>query len=193
MNIYISYAQGDKDFAYLLASQLRCQLDCSIFYLGMSAGDSSTEENCPESVDEIVILLSGESSASTWCQKMSEKELRDIEDCGTAVIMVMIEDCEIPAFARRENIADFRGATAEDTSSIAEHIVWASTWRKTISEHYRQKLLSGKSPEDCKAQAIIRPARSRLERHDLFNLLCFNERTMSAIKEQGTGSAHSHC
>ena len=191
MNVYISYAHGDKDFAYLLATQLRCQLDCSTFYLGMSAGDSITEEDCPESVDAIVILLSGESSGSKWCQKMSEEQLREIEDCGTAVIIVMIEDCEIPEFARRENIADFRGATAEETSSIAGHIEWASTWRKAITDHYRQELLSGKNPEDCKAQAIVRPARLRLERIDLFNLLCFPERTMSAIKEQGTVYANS--
>ena len=176
MNICISHAQGDKNFADVLAAQLRCQLDCSVFHLEMSAGDSfSDKKYCHDRIDAIVILLSGESSVTKWCQNMSEELLHEIEDDGTAVNIVMIKDCEIPEFARRRNIADFRGASAEETSSIAKLIVCTSTWLRSISNFFKQELMSGKHPDDCRPQRIARPARVRLERNDLFNQLFFRK------------------
>ena len=177
MNVCMVHAPGDKEFASALATQLHCQIDCSICRYEMSTGYSISDENyCREDIDAIVILLSEESSVSAWCRNMSEEQLHDFEDCGTAVINVMIEDCEIPEFAQRENISDFRGATPEETSAIGSHILWISSWTIGIAAHYQQAIMSGKSPEDCRPQRIGRPARLRLERNDFFNTLLFQMR-----------------
>ena len=177
MNVCINYAQGDKAFANQLAIQLCSEIHCGTFLWEMPTGDLLDEDvrNNPD-VDAIVILLSVESAALWWCQEFLCAELlHKIEDKGTAVILVMIEDCEIPPFAQSKMIADFRGATAEETSPIAGFIVWKSTWTSALSEHYRQAIMSGKSPDDCRPQRIKSPARLRLEHNDLFNQLCFHK------------------
>ena len=178
MNVCISHALGDKKFAELLATQLCRDIDCSISLWEMSPSDLLIETALknPDEIDALVILLSKESSESEWCKtKLSEELLHEIEDNGTAEIIVMIEDCEIPEFAQRAMISDFRDATVEETSAISKLIVWTSNARRTLSELYKQELMNGKNPDNCRPQRIQRPARLRLERNDFFNMLFFQK------------------
>lgn len=160
MNICINYAHGDKEFVDQLAIQLSREIDCGITLWEMPAGDSLIEEDKSNSVeiDAIIILLSEESSATEWCQKkLCAELLHKIEDQGTAVILVMIDECEIPEFARSEPITDFRNGAVDDIGRIARLVVWSSAWRKEISFLSHQELLSGKSPDECQIQRFDRP------------------------------------
>lgn len=160
MNICINYAHGDKEFVDQLAIRLCREIDCGIMLWEMPTGDSLIEKDKDNSVeiDAIIIVLSKESAASDWCQKkLSEGLLHKIEDNGTAVIHLLIEDCDLPDFAQSAPVTDSRNCSINDMSRIAQLVVWTSTWRKEISDYRNQELQSGKSPDDCQIKRIKLP------------------------------------
>ncbi|MDD5300084.1 MAG: hypothetical protein PHD65_06290 [Gallionella sp.] len=135
-------------------------MNCQITIFEISEGDLLIEKvrKYPAETNAIIIVLSNESAASDWCQKrLTEGLLHEIEGNGTAVIHLLIEDCNLPEFAQSAPVADFRNCSIEDMSRIAQLVVWTSTWRKEISDYRNQELQSGKSPDDCQIKRIKLP------------------------------------
>jgi TIR domain len=112
MPIFISYSHNDKAFVDRLATQLvRRNVNIWLDRWELSVGDSLLER-IQEAVDgatALLVILSKASSASEWCKKeLSAGLLRELEEKRIVVMPVMLEDCEVPVFARGKLFADFR-------------------------------------------------------------------------------------
>lgn len=112
MPIFISYSHNDKAFVDKLAIQLvRRNVNVWLDRWELSVGDSLIER-VQEAVDgssALLVVLSKASTASEWCKKeLSAGLLRELEEKRVVVMPVMLEDCEVPIFARGKLFADFR-------------------------------------------------------------------------------------
>jgi hypothetical protein len=112
MPIFISYSHKDKLFVDHLAIQLvRRNVNIWLDRWELSVGDSLVEK-VQEAVDgasALLVILSKASVASEWCKKeLSAGLLRELEEKRVVVMPVMLEDCEVPVFARGKMFADFR-------------------------------------------------------------------------------------
>ena len=112
MPIFISYSHRDKTFVDQLGIQLvRRNVNVWLDRWELSVGDSIVEK-VQEAVDgasALLVILSKASAASEWCKKeMSAGLLRELEERRVVVMPVMLEDCDVPVFARGKMFADFR-------------------------------------------------------------------------------------
>lgn len=112
MPIFISYSHKDKLFVDHLATQLvRRNVNVWLDRWELSVGDSLVEK-VQEAVDgasALLVILSKASVASEWCKKeLSAGLLRELEEKRVVVMPVMLENCEVPVFARGKMFADFR-------------------------------------------------------------------------------------
>lgn len=112
MPIFISYSHKDKDFVDKLAIQLvRQNIHVWLDRWELSVGDSLVErvQEAVDGASALLVILSKASTASEWCKKeLSAGLLRKLEEKRVVVMPVMLEDCEIPVFARGKLFADFR-------------------------------------------------------------------------------------
>ncbi len=77
----------------------------------LSVGDSIVDrvQEAVDGASALLVILSKSSIASEWCRKeLSAGLLRELEEKRVVVMPVMLEECEVPVFARGKMFADFR-------------------------------------------------------------------------------------
>ncbi|MCY1231583.1 TIR domain protein [compost metagenome] len=112
MPIFISYSHQDKTFVDKLAIQLVAR-NVSVWLdrWELSVGDSLVDrvQEAVDGASALLVVLSKASTASEWCKKeLSAGLLRELEEKRVVVMPVMLEDCDVPVFARGKMYADFR-------------------------------------------------------------------------------------
>lgn len=131
MPIFISYSHKDKLFVDHLAIQLvRRNVNVWLDRWELSVGDSLVEK-VQEAVDgasALLVILSKASVTSEWCKKeLSAGLLRELEEKRVVVMPVMLEDCEVPVFARSKMFADFRVDFDVGLRAVVEGIAKVTT------------------------------------------------------------------
>lgn len=126
MPIFISYSHQDKVFVDKLAIQLvRRNVNVWLDRWELSVGDSLLEK-VQEAVDgasALLVVLSKASVASEWCKKeLSAGLLRELEEKRVVVMPVMLEECNVPVFARGKVFADFRSDFDVGLRSVVEGV-----------------------------------------------------------------------
>jgi hypothetical protein len=131
MPIFISYSHKDKDFVDKLAKQLvRRNVNVWLDRWELSVGDSLLDrvQDAVDGASALLVILSKASVASEWCKKeLSAGLLRELEEKRVVVIPVMLEDCEVPVFARGKMFADFRSDFDSGLGLIVEGIAKVTT------------------------------------------------------------------
>lgn len=126
MPIFISYSHKDKAFVDKLAIQLvRRNVNVWLDRWELSVGDSLVEkvQDAVDGASALLVILSKASTASEWCKKeLSAGLLRELEEKRVVVMPVMLEECEVPVFARGKMFADFRTDFDIGLRSIVEGI-----------------------------------------------------------------------
>ncbi|HCT8173680.1 hypothetical protein CHI96_00140 [Proteus mirabilis] len=112
MPIFISYSHEDRDFVDNFATQL-VQNNIIVWMdrWELSIGDSIIDkvQDAVEGASALLVILSKNSVGSPWCKReLSAGLLRELEEKRVVVMPVLIEDCDIPLFARGKLYADFR-------------------------------------------------------------------------------------
>ncbi len=77
----------------------------------LNLGDSLIEkvQDAVDGASALLVILSKASTESEWCKKeLSSGLLRELEEKRVVVMPVLLEDCDIPLFARGKLYADFR-------------------------------------------------------------------------------------
>jgi hypothetical protein len=124
--IFISYSHADKKFIDKLAIQLvRRNVNVWLDRWELSVGDSLLEkvQDAVDGASALLVILSKASSASEWCKKeLSAGLLRELEEKRVVVMPVMLEDCDVPVFARGKMFADFRKDFDVGLRSVVEGI-----------------------------------------------------------------------
>lgn len=126
MPIFISYSHENKEFVDKLAMQL-VQRNVNVWLdrWELSIGDSIIDkvQDAVEGASALLVILSKASIASEWCKKeLSSGFLRELEEKRVVVMPVLLEDCEIPLFARSKLYADFRTDFDDGLSTVVEGI-----------------------------------------------------------------------
>jgi hypothetical protein len=126
MPIFISYSHENKKFVDQLAMQLvHRNVNVWLDRWELSIGDSIVDK-IQEAVDgasALLVILSKASIASEWCKKeLSSGFLRELEEKRVVVMPVLLEDCEIPLFARGKLYADFRNNFDDGLRTVVEGI-----------------------------------------------------------------------
>jgi TIR domain len=126
MPVFISYSHKDKEFVDKLAMQLvHRNVNVWLDRWELAVGDSIVDR-VQEAVDgssALLVILSNASTGSEWCKKeLSAGLLRELEEKRVVVIPVMLEDCEVPVFARGKMFADFRKNFDDGLQSVVEGI-----------------------------------------------------------------------
>lgn len=76
----------------------------------------------------LLVILSKASVSSEWCKKeLSAGLLRELEEKRVVVMPVMLEDCEVPVFARGKMFADFRTDFDVGLRAVSEGIAKVTT------------------------------------------------------------------
>ncbi|WP_067984249.1 toll/interleukin-1 receptor domain-containing protein [Neptuniibacter pectenicola] len=126
MPIFISYSHENKEFVDQLAMQL-VQRNVNVWLdrWELSIGDSIIDK-VQEAVDgasALLVVLSKASIASEWCKReLSSGFLRELEEKRVVVMPVLLEDCDIPLFARGKMYADFRTDFDEGLGTVVAGI-----------------------------------------------------------------------
>lgn len=126
MPIFISYSHQDKTFVDDLAKQLVAQnVHVWLDRWELNIGDSILEK-VQEAIDEssaLLVILSKSSTASEWCKKeINGGLLKELEEKRVFVLPILLEDCEIPLFARGKLYADFRSSHDDGLRTVLEGI-----------------------------------------------------------------------
>ncbi len=112
MPVFISYSHQNKEFVDSLAVQLvRQNVNVWLDRWELSIGDSIIErvQKAIDGSSALLVILSKASVASEWCNKeINAGFLRELEERRVVVLPVVLEDCDIPIFARGKLYADFR-------------------------------------------------------------------------------------
>lgn len=110
--VFVSYAQADKDVARQVAETLRhAGLDVWIDAWELKAGDSIAQriDESISSSDVLLVLLSPSAVASQWVQKELNTALSgELRDRAITVIPALLEDCELPPFLSDRQYLDLR-------------------------------------------------------------------------------------
>ncbi|MFQ6404034.1 toll/interleukin-1 receptor domain-containing protein [Methylophilus sp. 'Pure River'] len=126
MPIFISYSHSNKEFVDKLAIQLvRNNVNVWMDRWELSLGDSIVDrvQEAIDGASALLVILSKASIASTWCNKeLSAGFLRELEERRVVVLPVMLEDCDLPVFARGKLFADFRGSFDDGLRVVLEGI-----------------------------------------------------------------------
>lgn len=131
MPIFISYSHQNKTFVDRLAAQL-VQRNVNIWLdrWELSVGDSLVDriQEAVDGASALLVILSKASVSSEWCKKeLSAGLLRELEEKRVVVMPVMLEDCEVPIFARGKMFADFRTDFDEGLRAVSEGIAKVTT------------------------------------------------------------------
>lgn len=126
MPIFISYSHKDKQFVDKLAMQLvHRNVNVWLDRWELAVGDSIVDR-VQEAVDgssALLVILSKASTGSEWCKReLSAGLLRELEERRVVVMPVMLEDCDVPVFARGKMFADFRASFDDGLRSVVEGI-----------------------------------------------------------------------
>ncbi len=131
MPIFISYSHKDKAFVDRLAIQLiRRNVNVWLDRWELSVGDSLVErvQDAVDGASALLVILSKASVTSEWCKKeLSAGLLRELEERRVVVMPVMLEDCDVPVFARGKLFADFRTDFDDGLRAIVEGIAKVTT------------------------------------------------------------------
>ena len=126
MPIFISYNHSDKKFVDLLAYQLvQRHVNVWLDRWELSVGDTILEK-VQEAIDgssALLVVLSQNSVHSEWCKKeINAGLLKELEEKRVVVLPVLLDDCDIPIFARGKLYADFRTSFDEGLSVVLEGV-----------------------------------------------------------------------
>ncbi|WP_148612616.1 toll/interleukin-1 receptor domain-containing protein [Aeromonas sobria] len=126
MPIFISYSHENKSFVDKLAIQL-VQKNVSVWMdrWELSIGDSIIDkvQEAADGASALLVIMSKASIASEWCKKeLSAGFLRELEEKRVVVMPVLLEDCDIPLFARGKLYADFRTNFDDGLRTVVEGI-----------------------------------------------------------------------
>lgn len=126
MPIFISYSHENKDFVDKLAIQL-VQNNVNVWMdrWELSIGDSLIDkvQEAADGASALLVIMSKASIASEWCKKeLSAGFLRELEEKRVVVMPILLEDCEIPLFARGKLYADFRANFDDGLRTVVEGI-----------------------------------------------------------------------
>lgn len=126
MPIFISYSHSDKHFVDVLAKQLvRHHVNVWLDRWELSIGDSILQK-VQEALDEssaLLVVLSKASAQSEWCKKeINGGFLKELEEKRVFVLPVLLEDCDIPLFARGKLYADFRSSFDDGLTVVLEGV-----------------------------------------------------------------------
>lgn len=126
MPIFISYSHKDKKFVDKLAMQLVSRnVNVWLDRWELAVGDSIVDR-VQEAVDgssALLVILSKASTGSEWCKReLSAGLLRELEEKRVVVMPVMLEECDVPVFARGKMFADFRTNFDDGLRSVTEGI-----------------------------------------------------------------------
>ena len=126
MPIFISYSHENKDFVDQLAMQLvHRNVNVWLDRWELSIGDSIIDkvQDAVDGASALLVILSKSSIASEWCKReLSSGFLRELEEKRVVVMPVLLEDCDIPLFARGKLYADFRTNFDEGLRTVVEGI-----------------------------------------------------------------------
>lgn len=130
MPIFISYSHENKNFVDALAHQLVLRnVNVWLDRWELSIGDSIVEriQSAIDGASALLVVLSQASVASEWCKKeINSGFLRELEEKRVFVMPVLLEDCEIPIFARGKLYADFRRSFDEGLRVVLEGVAKVS-------------------------------------------------------------------
>lgn len=126
MPIFISYSHENKEFVDKLAIQL-VQNNVNVWMdrWELSIGDSIIDkvQEAADGASALLVIMSKASIASEWCKKeLSAGFLRELEEKRVVVMPVLLEDCDIPLFARGKLYADFRTNFDDGLRTVVEGI-----------------------------------------------------------------------
>lgn len=131
MPIFISYSHKDKAFVDRLAIQLvRRNVNVWLDRWELSVGDSLIErvQDAVDGASALLVILSKASVSSEWCKKeLSAGLLRELEERRVVVMPVMLEECDVPVFARGKMFADFRSDFDVGLTAVVEGISKVTT------------------------------------------------------------------
>lgn len=126
MPIFISYSHKNKEFVDKLAVQLVARnVNIWLDRWELNVGDSLIDkvQEAVEGASALLVILSKESTESEWCKKeLSSGLLRELEEKRVVVMPVLLEDCNIPIFARGKMYADFRSNFDDGLRTVIESI-----------------------------------------------------------------------
>lgn len=126
MPIFISYSHENKDFVDKLAMQLvHRNVNVWLDRWELSIGDSIIDkvQDAVDGASALLVILSKASIASEWCKReLSSGFLRELEEKRVVVMPVLLEDCDIPLFARVKLYADFRTSFDDGLRTVVEGI-----------------------------------------------------------------------
>lgn len=126
MPIFISYSHENKEFVDKLAMQLvHRNVNVWLDRWELNIGDSIIDK-VQEAVDgasALLVIMSKASISSEWCKReLSSGFLRELEEKRVVVMPVLLENCDIPIFARGKLYADFRTNFDDGLKTIVEGI-----------------------------------------------------------------------
>jgi hypothetical protein len=131
MPIFISYSHKDKEFVDRLAMQLVARnVNIWLDRWELSVGDSIVDrvQDAADGASALLVILSKSSVGSEWCKKeLSAGLLRELEEKRVVVMPVMLDDCDVPIFARGKLFADFRTDFDAGLRAIVEGIAKVTT------------------------------------------------------------------
>lgn len=126
MPIFISYSHENKEFVDKLAMQLvRKNVHVWMDRWELSIGDSIIDkvQEAADGASALLVIMSKASIASEWCKKeLSAGLLRELEEKRVVIMPVLLEECDIPLFARGKLYADFRTSFDDGLSTVVEGI-----------------------------------------------------------------------
>ncbi len=126
MSIFITHAPNDKQLAEELAVQLACRNVNVWIDLWQVANGDSLIEKIQENVHgtgALLVLLSKETDQAERSKKdLSPQLLRELEKKKVVVVPVIIEDCNIPEWARDRLFADLRTNSDDGLCTIIEEV-----------------------------------------------------------------------
>ena len=126
MPIFISYSHKNKEFVDNLAIQLVARnVNVWLDRWELNVGDSLIDkvQDAVDGASALLVILSKASTSSEWCKKeLSSGLLRELEEKRVVVMPVLLEDCDIPIFARGKLYADFRTNFDDGLRTIVDGI-----------------------------------------------------------------------
>ncbi|MDD3594815.1 toll/interleukin-1 receptor domain-containing protein [Sulfuricurvum sp.] len=126
MPIFISYSHSDKEFVDQFAAQLvKHHVNVWLDRWELNLGDSIIDkvQEAIEGSSALLVILSKASIESEWCKKeISSAFLKELEEKRVFVLPVLLEDCDIPLFARGKLYADFRTSFDAGLTVVLEGI-----------------------------------------------------------------------
>lgn len=159
LNVFVSYAHIDRDFAERLLRDLHRRLSESVDFTSdrsLEPGDSwaNTLHAALSRADAILLVLSPAYLASAWAQKEATIALwRATVDEECRIIPLLIRPCDPPAHLRTIQSVDFTG----DYEVGLEQLIWGITGS-------RPPTVEGPTPGDTEP---IDPAELRRLRNEL--------------------------